>query len=118
MEKLKSVRVVFENCESVSIPVVDLGVLTLSGVSKDIIYNGTKKKELYSISGLYLDANINNGSEVARFLKYKDITQIVLTFEGKLSEPRTYLLYWDDSCTDENPKQRVEVFGNTVCVEV
>lgn len=118
MEKLKSVRVVFENCESVSIPVEDLNVLNLTGANKDISYNGSNRKELNSISGLYLDANIDNEGDVARFLKYKDITQIVLTFERKLSEPETYLLYWDDSCVDENPKQKVEVFGKTVCVEV
>lgn len=126
MKYIESIVIVFENCDSVEIPVDWIDSLSFNGVTKSFVMSSSdlslrkfNKAEYVSISfdKKFETIQCSFGQENAkeRILKYPDITQIEIKYEGS-NDTELFFVKWCGN-GDENTLQRTyEDCG--FCVEI
>lgn len=109
---LRSITLVFENCESVEIPESSISAFGLSGISMSISYDSLRKsfRKYRMVSGMVL--SLKDFSEIYTTLedniayrvgKCSDITSISINSTD--GESNTYHIEWLGDDDYNNPKQ-------------
>lgn len=122
MQKLNSLKIIFENCESLSIPADDILHIEINNVSKNYsftkpwyhmnsINNADKVMILISKDAntcKYFDAMFSNITPFERIIRYNDITHLNLIFEDGITE--SYEVTFNGN--EENSLQHSEVIDS------
>lgn len=109
----QEIKLVFENCEVINIPMENVTYLSIGDIKQSISYSNKSGaiNTTLSIKDFYLSANNLPKEDVARIKKYRDITWV--EFQGV-----DYRVEWTDSDMqfDENSRQKTIVSKDGTCV--
>jgi len=93
--KLKSLTIVFENCEHGTVYAQDINSIVLSGITETLSKQASNINISKNVKNVYLNISNNNLELIQRLFKYNDITQ--LEFEYYDSDKVLYHVDWGNS---------------------
>lgn len=91
MKDIKSIDIIFENCDYIKINRNDIGDLYLGGISKSIHLFSNAVVEIWAADKVYLNIKNNKGktefgTSLERQLKNKDITSLKIYYTDETEE--------------------------------
>ena len=122
-EKLKSLNIIFENCDTCEVKVRDIAFMSIRKINKEVLLSGVNNNICEYITAEKVKLIIKNteeydtgyhGSLKDRLFKFRDITGVELNYEN--CESNFYYVKWkdaDNSC-DENKLQKVKIIDDGV----
>lgn len=122
MQKLNSLKIIFENCEALTIPAEDILHIEINNISKNYSFiqpwyhansvnNADKVMILISKDAntcKYFDTMFSNITPFERITRYNDITHLNLRYEGGVIE--SYEVTFNGN--EENSLQHSEVIDS------
>lgn len=126
MKHIKSIVIVFENCDSVEIPAEFIDSLSFDGVTESfgMVRIDKSLRKFYKVEyvSIVLDQKFEAiecsfGQDKAkkRILKYPDITQIGIKYEGS-NDTELFFVKWCGNDDENILQQTYEEYG--FCVEI
>lgn len=93
--KLKSITIVFENCEHITVYAEDVKTITLSGITETLSGRPDHIRISKNVRNVYLSIANNSVGLTQRLFKYNDITQLEFAYYD--ADSTIYHVDWGNS---------------------